>query len=959
MKQTSTEFKTVAESFDGSAHYYIRILSDGIEVTDEVIEFKYTHICNNSTNFSVGNTASATVEIKINQPTFEITDKIIEIYQGLTTVNGIEYVKMGKFKILSQEIERFQATYQCVDAMTYAMATVYESALTYPTTDIAILEEICQQSGIELANTDLVAHTIDKKLDNYTKREMIGFIAQLQGKNAIINDEGKLELIWYSECDYIVDDNRIYSDRIDIVKNSSDYVLGYIKSTYGSKELVAGDVNAQQGIKITNPYMTQEILNEVFDKIKNFTFRALELDFYGDFRLEVGDIVTVNSGVNNYIVPIMSLEQSSDGGVVTTIGSIGETATQNSVDTNGSILNEIKRSVVNSDTARSIAEQSADKINFVVEGDSVSEFTVTDNVIQATTEKLVIKTDKGGEVVIENGIMYVNDIFAEEITATGSITGAKLYGATGEFEGDIASYGTVTLYSGAWGYYPDGTKEFIKDAGALMLSARGVIPTIGAMPTEMHLMIGSNLDAEHKTFIDLTNKNVLRLEPQNSDGSGGAEMQFGLGGIANTEKTLLTVKPEFTYKLSSDTTSFDTFPSPHIERLMLDKLAAENAYLENITTVNPLTVNANSYYGIDIKRLNSKYNVGIRFENQNGVLGHLVISAVDGKFQRMLGSDTSKVYDLIDASGGTLSGNLDISVDTASWTHFSVKNSLREVRMAINASGYFGFYDVTNSKWLLQSGVTGNGISINGQAFTAESTDTSTTSVIAKNSKRRGGITVSDTGFYGLWDFTNDKWTIYSDTNDTIFCNGALTLLGDMQTHNVIPATNATSTAGYTVGNANFKYRYIYAYSSAIQTSDKNYKHTINYDMNTLDGVFDALKPCTYYMQGGDRKHMGFIAQDVEEAMNENGMTIDDLSFVCKDAEYKLIDENKPDTEENREYQFDDNGEQKHIYGLKYTELHALEVDQIQKLKTRVSDLEFALSQALARIEMLEEKINK
>lgn len=388
MKNVSNEYKTIAESLDGSARYYHQILVDGVELTDTIVEFKYSHTCNNSTNFSVGNTASAIVEFKIDEPSINLENKEIQVNQGLKLANGnMEYVKLGKFKVLSPEIERFQANYQCVDAMTYKMATVYESALTYPTTDIAILEEICQQAGIELVNDNLVAHTIDKKLDNYTKREIIGFISQLQGKNAIINTDGKLELIWYAQTDYVVDDNRIYSDRIDIVKNSSNYVLGYIKSTYGSKELVAGDVNAQ-GIKITNPYMTQEILNEVFDKIKNFTFRSLELDFYGDFRLEVGDIVTVNTNNESYIVPVMALEQSSDGGVITTIESVGETATQNSVDTNGSILNEIKRSVVNSETARTIAEQSADKINFIVEGDSVSEFTISDKALNIISENI-------------------------------------------------------------------------------------------------------------------------------------------------------------------------------------------------------------------------------------------------------------------------------------------------------------------------------------------------------------------------------------------------------------------------------------------------------------------------------------------------------------------------------------------------------------------------------------------
>ena len=307
-----------------------------------------------------------------------------------------------------------------------------------------------------------------------------------------------------------------------------------------------------------------------------------------------------------------------------------------------------------------------------------------------------------------------------------------------------------------------------------------------------------------------------------------------------------------------------------------------------------------------------------------------------------------------------ISGNTSINLDGATWTQYSLANSLRDIRLAINTSGYFGFYDKTNEKWIFQSSVNGNGVAINGQSFVTEVSTASTVTIVAKNSKRRGGIAVSDVGFFGLWDFTNDKWTMYSDASDNIFCNGALTLLGDAQTHNVIPATNATSTAGYTLGNSNFKYRYLYAYSSSIQTSDRKYKKNIEYinDNDVLSNVFDAFKPCTFYMAGGDRKHIGLIAQEVEKAMQDNGMTIDDLSFVCKDHEYKLIDETEPDGEDNREYLYDEEGNPLYVYGLKYTELHGLEINEIQKLKKKVVDLNLALSEALARIDELERKFN-
>ena len=1480
MKIVSDGYKAIAESLDGSARYYHQILVDGVELTDTIVEFKYSHTCNNSTNFSVGNTASAMVEFKIDEPSINLENKEIEVNQGLKLADGsMEYAKLGKFKVLSPEIERFQANYQCVDAMTYKMATVYESTLTYPTTDIAILKEICQQAGIELANTDLVAHTIDRKLDNYTKREIIGFISQLQGKNAIINTDGKLELIWYTQTDYVVDDNRIYSDRTDIIKNENDYVLGYIKSTYGSKEVVSGDIDTQ-GIRITNPYMTQDILDEVFNKIKGLTFRAINVDFYGDFRLEVGDIVTVNTNNESYVVPIMTLEQSSDGGVVTSIESIGETSTQNSVDTNGGILNEIKRSVVNSETARTIAEQSADKINFIVEGDSVSEFTISDKALNIISENIdltgkvtfnsldsetkevisgasdkanqamtqVNKTvksmtmhylattassgvttstsgwtttvqqidatkkylwtyqtmtyadgtttdttpvisgvygdagEKGAPGTNGKGISKITEYYQvstsnttapttwkttvptmtstnkylwnyETITYTDNTTTDTtkrvigVYGATGASGKGISkienyylatsksseittstsgwtttiqtitstnkylwNYEVVTYTDGSkttttpiiigvygekgapgtngkgiskiteyyqvstsnttapttwkttvptmtstnkylWNYetitYTDNTttdttKRVIGVYGATGASGKGIskienyylatsksseittstsgwtttIQTItstnkylwnyevvtytdGSKTTTTPIIIGvygekgapgtsvskviplfylkSNTTAPSAPTSAVTStatssgvwtKSVPTYvnnytyftctQTQYTNGNYGWSTVVADNALTNANKTATTANTNATNALNK-ANSVDTTLSSlcvlennvtvidgskiYTGSITADKIDVNDLFAQTITAegsitgaklygtyiesekgkiggftisnkalyngtsskdstengvylgtdglrtvgnfgtvihndriskyelfetyakstnkpdssvtvdgaglqirgytfgtgnVIPLTgisfavddtdigyineqgicttdwdvildykgnanlkqlnVTGESWNPLTLKRTGSTYNVAIKFENDNGVLGYLTINTLDGKFQRMLGTDYNTVYDLIDASGGTLTGALYYGANKSYYTNTSglavlnkinldnaggilMKDSSGNLRTAVNLSAsnvwsfatggmensiVFGNKEKTTSMKIfgatIQIGDTANTtkILLNSDVSISGNVDLKTTeakniTLQLTNSKRSGALSISKDGHLGIWDSKFNNWMIYSDLKQNIVIKGNTSVNGNMS-----PTVNSNASAGYSLGSSNFRWKYVYAYSSSIQTSDRRYKENIEYINNNdvLSKFFDALRPCTYFMAGGDRKHIGFIAQDVEQIMQDNGMTIDDLSFVCKDPEYKLLDESKPDSEDNREYLYDENGEPLYVYGLKYAELHGLEVNEIQKLKQRVNDLEFALSQALARIDALESKLS-
>lgn len=880
MKIVSDEYKVIAESLDGDARYIERItLNDGTVLTDKVEELKYSNMCNNSTNFSFGNTASAILEFQIDMPTVELQDKEIVVEQGLELADGtIEYIKLGKFKVDSAETEAFRTSYRCVDAMTYKMSTKYESQLTYPATDLDVLDEVCAQAGIILVNSDLTSHTVSKKLENYTKREIIGTIAQLQGKNAIINADGNLELLWYENADYVIDDSRIYSDRTDIIKSEINYSLDYIVSTYGSTSIRVGD--GETGATISNPYMTQEILDEVFAKIGGFTFTTAEVDFYGDFRLEVGDIVSLQTDGITYVLPVMTLEHNSDGGVVTTVGSVGETATQNSVDTNGKTLNELKRSVVNSETARSIAEQAADKISFVVEGDTASEFTVTENVIQATTEKLVIRTEKGGEVVIQNGIMYVDDIFAEEITATGTITGAKLFGTY--IESVSGKIGGFTITSNA---LYNGTENITSKEHGVYVGTNGIrtVDKDGEATHEGHYSEYSN-------------------RPENDVGATTIISPIGIGIYS------------YTYGDSELNTGLDFYKDD-----------------EHIGSID--------YRGFIVGA-----STALDFEG-NGWLKNLELEGY-----LIVNGDTT----------GKNARYNEIVVPNGKGYYIEDSTGIKRAAIQLTTANQFqiGVAGIENTLYLGSSKTTET--TINGSSVIAPSLkkDSDTHVVVASSTGSLAVSTVTSTALYYIRNLSGD---LQEQLDNRLTLSGGGKVNAPVSTQTLTPTTNSTSTStGYTLGTSSYKWRYLYAFSSSIQTSDRNYKHKFDYeDMQRLDSFFDALKPCSYFMIGGDRKHLGFIAQDVEEAMNQNGMTIDDLSFVCKDAEYTLKDEKQPDTEENREYTLDEEGNQKYIYGLKYTELHAMEVDQIQRLKTRVSDLEFALSQALARIEMLEEKINQ
>ncbi len=131
----------------------------------------------------------------------------------------------------------------------------------------------------------------------------------------------------------------------------------------------------------------------------------------------------------------------------------------------------------------------------------------------------------------------------------------------------------------------------------------------------------------------------------------------------------------------------------------------------------------------------------------------------------------------------------------------------------------------------------------------------------------------------------------------------------------------------YTLGNANYKWADVYSENSEITTSDRERKNSIDYDITAYERLFDSLRPCSYKFNEGtsDRRHIGMISQDVEKALETAGLTTQDFAGFIKSP--------KQDREGNvieGEYE----------YGLRNGEFIGLCISEIQKLKTRVAELE-------------------
>lgn len=99
-------------------------------------------------------------------------------------------------------------------------------------------------------------------------------------------------------------------------------------------------------------------------------------------------------------------------------------------------------------------------------------------------------------------------------------------------------------------------------------------------------------------------------------------------------------------------------------------------------------------------------------------------------------------------------------------------------------------------------------------------------------------------------------------------------------------------------------------------SSDRRVKDDIQYDVSEKYlSIFNRLKPASFlYKDHGQKKHLGFIAQDVETALIDAGLTYDDLAALNVDNPER--------------------------YGIIYGEFIALLVAKIQQLEARLKTLE-------------------
>lgn len=177
-------------------------------------------------------------------------------------------------------------------------------------------------------------------------------------------------------------------------------------------------------------------------------------------------------------------------------------------------------------SVETLATQTADKFNWLIAGSSSqSSLTLTEAMMEAVVDQVVIKGPDGTKTIISGGAMNIDEIFAYDITATGTIMGAKLVGATGSFTGDmraktITAYEKYSIYAGEDNAYTERTVIATEDWGDLnYYSVSMGLPNDGAC-----MSFTSNGDGTSSAGLSAS---IFSVDCQLDILSGGLLVRFG------------------------------------------------------------------------------------------------------------------------------------------------------------------------------------------------------------------------------------------------------------------------------------------------------------------------------------------------------------------------------------------------------------------------------------------------
>lgn len=679
------------------------------------------------------------------------------------------------------------------------------------------------------------------------------------------------------------------------------------------------------------------------------------------------------------------IQYDSDGNIITEKDAYNIIQRNNeTIRTLSELTTTIYDKDLNGKTSRiTTAMQTAEKFYWLVKnGSSQSSLTLTDSMLNAIVSQFKVTGSDGASTIIEGGKLKtnsitandldVNSIFAQDITATGTITGVALKSTTGSFQ--VYADGTVKMIGKNSKFeFNTVTGELEIDATKLSLNSKlvdlsGYVTFSGLAGNGTTTIDGSNIKTGTISADRLDINSIFAKDITATGTITGVTLNGATGSFSGTITSGAGKIGGWNIGTGSISYSTDT----------------------HTVTMAPMT-NANGDFLVVYDKANNTWPFFVRadgFHAYKGTIGGFTIN----------NSSIYKGTDSIDSgTEGVYVGTDGIS-NVGSYGSAKIRDGHIELdSLILNYGNGVSIYDFESNP----NSINHFQINKNGYAYFRE-IDSYYNWL---GSQKCGWYDNEGTGkLYcrykenasGEYKYTNIAYIMNAlsgkaasgHTHNGLFVNTSVGFSGskgalyrtwkDKAAHDIIvsPDDGLSTYVGWAGSSTyktfvNLRGQSIKCNGSTSWSSDRNLKHEIHDINDPYERFFYLLRPVSYQydLGGSGRHHIGYIAQEVEQSLYESGLTTQDFAgFVS----FELNRETE--TDENGYEQDIENSESNYLlnkgfhqqYNLAYIEFIALNTHMIQKQYKYIQELQNdynfikqQLQNALAQIEAMQQTINR
>lgn len=265
----------------------------------------------------------------------------IKVEIGLKIGSTIEYIPLGIYNI--DDIEKTDYT---IKITAYDNMIKFERNFSTTLGDTLTLQQVVSEltriTGVQFTG-NLPSCTV-KKLEGFSCREILSYLASICGGNAVITRDGKFTIVTPKDVNYSIGTSNYF----DYKREETKYKIGKISCQSGEEILSKGSIGVDSmELQFENPWVNNTILTDIYTKLNGFEYLGYSMKWQGDPSLDVGDIVTITDkkGVVRKH-PILSQKFTYTGGLTSEISAKGENKNKNEFSSSGPSAKKVERVVM-------------------------------------------------------------------------------------------------------------------------------------------------------------------------------------------------------------------------------------------------------------------------------------------------------------------------------------------------------------------------------------------------------------------------------------------------------------------------------------------------------------------------------------------------------------------------------------------------------------------------------------